>query len=987
MAQPQSPPTAPTGPRRGALLSATLLAATVLAILAALPLAGPLFDPTQVALAVDTASVQMPWSAAVGDVQDAEGNPVPRPRNPALSDQGVGFYPFYRWVLASWRTGDPPYWNPLLYLGAPGLGNPQYGVLDPQVLVLWPLEAAFGLDGFHLGLAWLAFLRLFAAGFGAFVLARRLGLGFAGALLAGVVFQSSGYVQLWLNFSLGHVTPFLPWILVGIEGCRGARPGRSAVAVALLLAGAVLGGHPETAFYVGAAAGVWAVGLCARERRAGFLALGALAAGSLLAAPSVLPFVEYLGRSGAQALRAATVVERSVDVVSLGALVAFAGVLVAGAARMGDARLGRGARVGALVLLAFAAGALALLLSRRGLPETAGLALVHDLFGAPGRGGGYQGPGTHVEEASAWIPGAGLALALAAALSSVGALQRRGLVLALGFVAWWLALRAPGLLDLKQQLPVVGLGATVRLASVSGLMLALLAGEALRSAGPLARRGGVVLFVVLALVWCRPTTGVEPGPELATAPESGDWLQFVLHPAADGRGRSPSLEGWVHPDVVFERARARVVPIRASGEDIIDAARPAMQVPAELASGPGPGAREVAAQSAVAIPEGARWFSSRYLQTNRLAPGLWRLDVVLLDGEGGEVGSRRAGVFQVTRPLLPSTATLVLVGAGLGLLLVARCARAGRGAAAARWALVALAAAEGQNFARGLNPAVPLGEAFPMTHTERILAREQGVHRFFSDPGVLPPDTGLVRGLRALDGYDGLDVVDYNALRGFALKPGVQPLLGWNARGVDLDAPVYRMLGVKLLALNAPLDHPRFEAIAGPDSDHPEYAEVHIYRDREPFPRAFVVPEVTTRRDLTARLASGTFDPFVTAALDAPWRPREPLRAARVLEGPHIANSRVELLVELEGDGLLVLTEQAFPGWVVEVDGERRAVETANAVFRSVPLESGRHRVVFLYRPRSFQLGLGLAGLGCALLFLLVRLAASTTTAPTPPNP
>ena len=62
---------------------------------------------------------------------------------------------------------------------------------------------------------------------------------------------------LWLGFSLAHVAVTLPWMLYFLEGARARRPVAAAIGVALSTAAAVLGGHPETSFYVGAAAFVW----------------------------------------------------------------------------------------------------------------------------------------------------------------------------------------------------------------------------------------------------------------------------------------------------------------------------------------------------------------------------------------------------------------------------------------------------------------------------------------------------------------------------------------------------------------------------------------------------------------------------------------------------------------------------------------------------------------------------------------------------------
>ncbi|MBM3978236.1 MAG: hypothetical protein FJ299_14775, partial [Planctomycetes bacterium] len=211
---------------------------------------------------MDTATQQLPWSALAAPAEEA------RPRNPALSDQGLVFYPYYRWVSRSWNAQDAPGWNPLNYAGVPGYGNPQSGALDPQVALLAALERVGGERAFDWGWALLAALRIAAAGLGAYLLARELGLLQAGAALAAVAFGLSGYLVLWLGYSLGHVPPFLPWILLGLERLRGPRPARGFALAALALTGAILGGHPETSFYAGACAGLWCLALLARERRA-----------------------------------------------------------------------------------------------------------------------------------------------------------------------------------------------------------------------------------------------------------------------------------------------------------------------------------------------------------------------------------------------------------------------------------------------------------------------------------------------------------------------------------------------------------------------------------------------------------------------------------------------------------------------------------------------------------------------------------------------
>ena len=55
--------------------------------------------------------------------------------------------------------------------------------------------------------------------------------------------------------------------------------------------------------------------------------------------------------------------------------------------------------------------------------------------------------------------------------------------------------------------------------------------------------------------------------------------------------------------------------------------------------------------------------------------------------------------------------------------------------------------------------------------------------------------------------------------------------------------------------------------------------------------------------------------------------------------------------------GLLILSDEEFPGWVATVDGHEAPIVTADNALRSVYLPPGAHTVVFSYRPLAFQVG------------------------------
>jgi len=932
------------------------LAVLFFLVVAAIPLRRGLASPQRVVFGLDRAISSLPWSAVVAD-EVAAGNLEASDvalKNGGLSDQAVNFYPFYRWVAKSYLDGDSPRWNPLIYCGAPADANPQSGVFDPQVWLLVAGEAIAGLSGFHYAMTLAALGRLFLAGFGAFLLARRLGLGGRGALLAGLTFQFSGYMVLWLNFPLGHVPPLLPWLLYFIEGLLGTGPGetspwprrRAFVGAALAMLLAILGGHPETSFFVGLTAGLWCLAVLLRDRAAGLLGLGALALGSLAAAPMLLAFWSYLSVSGAQAIRSAhqesvSVAWSSLFVIVLGlALLRFVRMALVGVPdelTEGSAPprpLARWTPYLALVATPILfAGGLAWFLSS-GLEQRFFLTFVHDLFGQPGHGG-YLGPGTSLlETGSTFLVTAALVASLASLFGRTVKLERRGLIAGLGAVSFALAIGLPGCVELYRQLPVIGLGDTVRFAPVAVLMIGLLAGEGLEHAG-LRERLAAVLGVgaMLALGLVLFQTAPARIPHVITAdnvmPERDHSYGILREPAERLDARREFFEGWFLPSTGAIGARLSLVR-RGAEAGILE------RIDLPLDRMPRPGTK-----AGQAAPAGAIFFRASAFQTSRLTEGWWTPYFELLGPAGDALLSENQGPRLHLFEPAPRPLTLLLVGLGALAFLFGR-----RGAPL----VITLALAQALTFAEGQNPDYPAAAVFPETKTEQVLARELGFHRFFAEPGVMLPDTGLVRGLAALDGYDAIDPLSYNQTRSFALRPGVHPLLGWSARGADLNSPVFQMLGAGCLVLRSPLgDEPgaeRWQLIASPDpAANVQPAETWIYKATGPWPRGWCLTSAITPDVAEANLAA--WNPRTTGILLEPWTPDQAATETRA-ELTARTNNSVAVAVETNGDCLLVISDQYFEGAHFEVDGERREAVAINGLFIGVELHAGDTDVVLV---------------------------------------
>ena len=205
-----------------------------------------------------------------------------------------------------------PLWNPSIVAGRPFHANAQSAVFSPYTFPAYVLP-------FWTALGWIGVLKLWVAAFGTYLLGRSLGMGFAGALLAGIVFAFSLRMVTWLSYPAMGVWTLIPWLLVATDRLVRRPDLLAGAGLATVVGLQFLCGHPESSFHALLAAvaflalRVWQ----ARRRPAGVpatravVAFGAgLAGGAALAAVLLVPFGELLWLSADLRERA----DRSVDV-------------------------------------------------------------------------------------------------------------------------------------------------------------------------------------------------------------------------------------------------------------------------------------------------------------------------------------------------------------------------------------------------------------------------------------------------------------------------------------------------------------------------------------------------------------------------------------------------------------------------------------------------------------------------------------------------
>lgn len=234
----------------------------------------------------------LPWSAQ---------RPVGwRIGNPLLGDVSMVFYPFALHARTAILHGTFPLWSSAIGAGEPFFASFQSALLSPFAIISYLLP-------FPGGLTVAMGARLFVGGLGMFLFLRKLPVSTAAAVFGGIAYLLNPFSIVWMEHPLSAVAAWLPWLLLAVEGSVANPSRRSLANTAVVVAFALLSGHPETCFKVFVFIGAYTIyrgfGSGHLVRTMGVVVAGALL-GALLSCIQLLPFLEYAHVSRVLAVRA-----------------------------------------------------------------------------------------------------------------------------------------------------------------------------------------------------------------------------------------------------------------------------------------------------------------------------------------------------------------------------------------------------------------------------------------------------------------------------------------------------------------------------------------------------------------------------------------------------------------------------------------------------------------------------------------------------------
>jgi hypothetical protein len=178
----------------------------------------------------------------------------------------------------------------------------------------------------------------------------------------------------------------------------------------------------------------------------------------------------------------------------------------------------------------------------------------------------------------------------------------------------------------------------------------------------------------------------------------------------------------------------------------------------------------------------------------------------------------------------------------------------------------------------------------------------------------------------------------------------------------------------------------------GMDEDVAGETEVTVFENRRALPRAWIVETITPmpeseaiRTVKTSRFADGTsFDARHAALVDSSNVPPTLTfsTGASAVSVGRVGDGNIDVRVTSQGGGFLVLSENAYPGWRVRVDGSEAPIYRADVTLQGVVVPAGTHRVDFTMESRSLRWGLVTSGIStiiCVALFLGSQVGARST--------
>jgi hypothetical protein len=149
------------------------------------------------------------------------------------------------------------------------------------------------------------------------------------------------------------------------------------------------------------------------------------------------------------------------------------------------------------------------------------------------------------------------------------------------------------------------------------------------------------------------------------------------------------------------------------------------------------------------------------------------------------------------------------------------------------------------------------------------------------------------------------------------------------------------------------------------------------------FPRAFLVNNIIIQNN-SQKILNLIFNPEInllnTVILEE--KPREIVNSSNFIELSKPSSNPMASIISYKPNEIIIhantnvpqmlfLSDNYYPGWKAYIDNNEAKIYRTNYTFRSIYLPKGNHKILFIYKPLSFQIGLLTSLLSIILLIIV----------------
>ncbi len=293
-------------------------------------------------------------------------------------------------------------------------------------------------------------------------------------------------------------------------------------------------------------------------------------------------------------------------------------------------------------------------------------------------------------------------------------------------------------------------------------------------------------------------------------------------------------------------------------------------------------------------------------------------------------------------------------------------------------------------FFNKITPFSPKELIYPQTPVMNYLQKNAGINRFWGyGSAYVSPNYQSVDGTYSPEGNDPLHIASYGELLA-ASNNGKLPLVlprpdaniapGYGSS--DLKNNIYRQRLLNLLGVKYVLNQDytlkndyRPDLTTFPENSYKliwQKPPWQIYENQQVLPRYFITGDfkVENRKTILDVIYNTNADLRKTIFLEESPNIEVNNNSIGEVELLSYKSNEIKFSTKTEGNGILFLSDNYYPGWQAYVDGISTKIYRADYSFRAIVVPTGKHEVTFSYYPANFILGLKVSVTGLLLLFI-----------------